>query len=282
MLEAKKKNNGNEELLGSAYMGRTKIRPDQPNRQLPPGLLTGLVLVVFAGIIWYSYPGSESQMQDMDVPVVRADASAVAEVPEDPSGMEVRHQDSTIFSSIEGQQDSAKVERILPKAEEPVNKEVVLESTGLLNGFAEMPRTATLPAAEAVEPKAVAAKPVASKPETAAATIAMPKEKPVIKDIKEAAAPQREVVSAVPDTLKDTYIQLGSYREKTDAAKDWFRLKKKYGDLLDGLDMKTVQVDLKAKGIYYRLHAGEVTAFRANTICTEINKQKSGACLVVK
>ncbi len=265
------KKNKKDDMLGSKYMGRTQIRPDKMKRRLPPGLLTGFVLLAFVGIIWYSYPNSEEKYIDIDVPVVEADVAEVNVAPEDPRGMEIRHQDSTIFNSVDKKSaaNEVRVERILPKSEEPINKKVVLESTGLLNGFAEMPRMAGVTKTKFTK-KTPKATPVKYK-------------KPIVKEMKASSKKTKKKMKAVvSDKLKASYVQLGSYREPAAAKKDWWRFKKKYSSALSDMEMKTVRVDLKSKGIYYRLHAGKITAFRANKVCKEINAKHAGSCLVIK
>src|SRR5262245_27712097 len=89
-----------DENLGSFYMGRTRTSM-RPKRVLPQGVLTAVALVVFAGVLWYAYPRGAEKYSDMDVPVVKADTSPVKTVPADPGGMEVRHQDSTVFDPLQ-------------------------------------------------------------------------------------------------------------------------------------------------------------------------------------
>lgn len=295
-MDYNEKDNDN---LGSFYMGRTRIRPNRPKRQLPPGILTALVLVVFLGVIWYAYPSKEDKYTDMNVPVVEADASSTKEAPTDPRGMEVRHQDSTIFETIENtskNKDSAvektsankesvvedildesadaKVEKLLPKEEEPMDKKVILESKGVINGFAQDPRTA--PDNKVVDSVVLMDSP-ADKEKASEAK----EEKPDVKDVKKAVE-KAEPKSVIPDSAKDTVIQLGSYREKVDAEKDWMRLQKKFPELLSKLNKNIIQVDLKAKGIYNRLQAGKVTKEQAKNICAQISAQKPGGCIIVK
>lgn len=278
--------------LGSFYMGRTRIRPNRPKRQLPPGILTAAVLLIFMGVVWYAYPSKDDKYTDMDVPVVEADGSSTKEIPTDPRGMEVRHQDSTIFETIENsaKKKDAKVvsgkkgaveniladdsdangEKILPKEEEPMDKKIILESKGVLNGFAQEPRTA--PDANKIVDKVelVDYKDTDSKKSDVA-----------VKDVKKPAE-KSEPKQSIPDSAKDTKIQLGSYREKADAEKDWLRLQKKFPELLGKLNKDIIEVDLKTKGIYNRLQAGKVTKEQAKNICTQINEQKPGGCLIVK
>lgn len=80
-------------------------------------LLAGAAL---AGIIIASYPDSEQP--DENIPIVSADASPLREAPTEPGGMDVAHEDSTIFNSIRSAelQETAPIENLLAE-EAPVD-----------------------------------------------------------------------------------------------------------------------------------------------------------------
>jgi hypothetical protein len=88
-----------DDNLGSFYMGRMRP-PPEPDRKLPRGFLTAVTVLAFLGIIWYAYPQGQEKYTDVDVPVVTADTEPYKTKPQDPGGMEVRHQDSTVFDSL--------------------------------------------------------------------------------------------------------------------------------------------------------------------------------------
>src|SRR5690606_13519246 len=120
-------NRKEDENLGSFYMGRMRP-PPEPERILPRGLLTAIVVFAFAGILWYAYPQGAEKYTDVDVPVVKAEVSPYKFAPEDPGGMEVRHRDSTVFDSLETA-PVKKVEKILPAGEAPLDRKTVLGET---------------------------------------------------------------------------------------------------------------------------------------------------------
>ncbi len=115
--------NNEDENLGSFYMGKMRP-PPEPERVLPRGLLTGVIVLAFVAVLWWAYPQGQEKYTDMDVPVVQADTSPYKSAPEDPGGMEVRHQDSTIFDPMEKKGDT--VEKLMPAPEQPVDKAEVL------------------------------------------------------------------------------------------------------------------------------------------------------------
>ena len=115
-----------EEEIGSFYMGRMRP-PPLPKRFLPPGVLTLFALAALGGIIWYAYPRGTERYTNLDVPVVKADTAPIKEKPENPGGMEVSHQDSTVFDPLQ-KNGGAEVEKIMPTPEQPMDKEQALKS----------------------------------------------------------------------------------------------------------------------------------------------------------
>jgi hypothetical protein len=88
----------------------------------PVFAITALLITIaaFAGIIMISYPDGD---EPADVPVVTADAGTFREEPTDRGGLEVAHQDSTVFNSIRSDnlQEEPPVEDLLAK-EKPIDK----------------------------------------------------------------------------------------------------------------------------------------------------------------
>jgi len=275
----------NDDNIGSFYMGRTESSAE-PKRLLPPGMLTTIALLALLGIIWYAYPRGE--YTDVDVPVVKADTAPIKAEPTEPGGMEVRHQDSTVFEPLE-KNAAGEVERLLPAPEEPVNKEQAINAAA--GEKPDMPATEEpklnldlqmkdagdgvekiVPVQAELPPELV----TPAEPQVAAAPtekVETPKSEPTAETVKPPAAPE------VSGTYK---VQLGSYREVEGAKKDWAKLKKKYPALLGNLAMKTVEVDLPLKGIYHRLYAVNISEARAKEICAALESANSGGCLIVK
>ena len=275
--------NQNDENIGSFYIGRRP--PETPERVLPKGGLTIVALLAFASIIWYAYPEGEEKYAGMDVPVVVAQKDAYKFTPDDPGGMEVRHQDSTVFDPLE-KKTTKTVEKLMPTPEEPVDKAEVLKAD----------------AAAQMEPKldmqiekldTGAEKIVAKTDDVKTETVAVTK--PVAKPVVEKAAEVKAVETKTaekPATLaaaaqaetgsKTVYIQLGSYRNTAGASEDWNRLKKKHPGLLGSLEMRTQRVDLGSKGVFNRLQAGKVSETQAKEICEALKSSNPGGCMVVR
>lgn len=272
-----------DENIGSFYIGRRP--PPSPERVLPKGGLSVIAIVAFIAIVWYAYPTAEDAQDVTDVPVVLAAKESYKFTPDDPGGMKVPHQDSTVFDPLD-KKDASRVEKLLPGTEEPVNKDEVLKAE-----TQEPPRTAgteKLASVKVEEPAKVEAKAAETpkaeekaetkteaKPELKAETEAKPAAK------VETAAAAKPAAQATAATGGSVYIQLGSYRSTDGAATDWKKLKQKHPELLKGLDMRTQRVDLGDKGVFNRLQAGKVSEARAKEICDAL-KADAGNCIVVR
>lgn len=276
-----------DENIGSFYIGRRP--PAAPERVLPKGGLTVVALVAFVAIIWYAYPQGEEKYEGLDVPVVVADKAAYKFTPDDPGGMVVRHQDSTVFDPLE-KKTAKTVERLLPATEEPIDKDAALKSNKpATQADAKSDLKLDMQKLDAGTEKFV------SKTEAPDVAVVKPVAKPVEKTVAAKAvekAPTPETAEAktpAPTTSKQTaaatgnvYIQLGSYRSTDGAAVDWKKLKQKHPQLLSGLDMRTQRVDLGEKGVFNRLQAGKVSEARAKEICEVLKSANSGGCIVVR
>jgi len=271
-----------DENIGSFYVGRRP--PPAPERVLPKGGLSIVALIAFAAIVWYAYPTAQEAQEATDLPVVLAEKTAYKFAPDDPGGMKVPHQDSTVFDPLD-KKDTKRVERLLPGTEEPVDKE-----TAIKTGDAKsVPATAQMKKIGIETEKVITAAPAATNTETI-----KPVQKPAVKtavadtDAKKQppAEPAKPAVQASAPAAAASggvvYIQLGSYRNTEGAATDWKKLQQKHPDLLKGLDMRTQRVDLGDKGIFNRLQAGKVSEARAKEICDVLKSANPGGCMVVR
>ena len=91
-----------------------------PRRRWPTAVLTGIVMAVFAGGLWFFYhqgvrqpapgPGGE-------VPLIRADDKPMKMKPDQPGGMPVPDQNVSVYDPKPG---AAPVEKLLPPPEQPM------------------------------------------------------------------------------------------------------------------------------------------------------------------
>lgn len=75
-------------------------------------------------------------------------------------------------------------------------------------------------------------------------------------------------------------LQVAAVDSESKASSEWSRLQKKFPNELGGLSMRTVRVDLGAKGIFYRIQGGPVDEARAKQICAALSAQGAGCVLV--
>lgn len=85
-------------------------------------LVAATVIAGLAGGAWY-FVGSGPKNHD-DVPLVRATDSPTKEKPDDPGGMAVPNRDKTVYDRVAGDNTEPKLERLLPRAEQPLDKPV--------------------------------------------------------------------------------------------------------------------------------------------------------------
>jgi cell division protein FtsN len=169
-----------DDTLGSFYMGRMKPGVE-PRRVLPKGLLTVVTLLSFIAIIWYAYPTGQEKFAGKDIPLIAADKTAYKFKPEDPGGMEVPHQDSTVFAPLEKGGEKT-VEKLRPAPEEPMDKDALIQPM-------KKPPIDTAP-------KALALTPLQEVPEKVEALVSPPQSQ------LETPKPQPKPDTAKPDTAK--------------------------------------------------------------------------------
>lgn len=286
--------NKDEETLGSFYMGRMQPPPEN-GRVMPRGLIAVVVVLAFAGILWYAYPDGDAAYDAADVPVIAADTAAFKSKPDDPGGMEVRHQDSTVFNPLV-RKSADEVERLLPPSEQPMDKTNAIKS-------ADAPDNSTLkgeneglklePAMDEAEEGAekVVIKDENDKPATLtelatarvpeaeaeiAPAVVKPEPKPEPKPVSKAATP------VASGAVTGFYMQLGSFRNAGGAQEEWRKMQRKFPQSLSTLSSRVERADLEGKGVWYRLYAGPLPEGKARDICSRLTAENAGGCLVRK
>lgn len=100
-------------------------------------------------------------------------------------------------------------------------------------------------------------------------------------------APKPEPVAApkpapAPAAKGDYQVQTGAVRSRAAAETEWKRQQKAHADLLGGLSLQVVEVDIPGKGLYYRIRAaGVASEAAAKDLCAKLTAHKL-PCLVVK
>ena len=233
-----------------------------PRRRWPTAVLTGIVMAVFAGGLWFFYhqgvrqpapgPGGE-------VPLIRADDKPMKMKPDQPGGMPVPDQNVSVYDPKPG---AAPVEKLLPPPEQPMPRPV--------------PREATAPPAPSTAPAQSAPAATAAPQQQAAVTTAAPKApaKPAPAKEPAAAAPAKSVPAG------PVRLQLASLRTPEAAKEEWSRLKREHPELLGRLTAVAVKADLGDKGVWYRVQTQSFdNAAAAERLCADLKKQNIGCSL---
>jgi hypothetical protein len=257
----------------------------------------GLAVLGVLGAVLWSTVSDDPAVSNQAVPIIRADANPYKVVPDEPGGMAVPNKDSTIFETLKGQQqksDQARLENLFEDAEKPVRKDEVFAASEAVTPaepppaakevVSKMPKmpTVTYESAEASDatppvnlrpPQPTDVAPVAAAP----APATKPKEEPA----EEIAAAAPKAAAIQPAAGGNFYVQMAAVKSESDARKQWPAYQAKYNQLSD-LQLRVQQADLGAKGIYYRIQGGPLTEADARKVCSSINAQKSGSCVVAK
>lgn len=235
-----------------------------PRRRWPTAVLTGAVMAVFAGGLWFfSHQGGHQPAvpgPGGEVPLIRADNQPMKVKPDNPGGMPVPDQNVSVYDPKPA---AAQVEKLLPPPEQPLPRPVPKEPPA---------SSAAAPSAPAPAQPAPAATPAQQQ----AAAIPAPKvpSKPAVTETP-AAPPAAKSLPTGP-----VRIQLASLRTPEAAKEEWGRLKREHPDTLGKLTAVAVRVDLGDRGVWYRV---ETQVFEdpaaADRLCADLKKQKIGCTL---
>ncbi len=257
--------------------------PARGGRRLTAIALTLGVMVLFAGGLWFAYVQgtrhAAGPAQSVDaVPLLRADERPGKVKPDQPGGMPIPDQNSSLYND---KLAKSSVEKLLPPPEQPLPRPppAPVKTTAA-------PPVPMLPP-EASPAEARPAPGVSSSrggaPQAAAALSAIPAAAP------QPASPSSVQKAAVPAATERTSgmaaraveVRLGSLRTPEAAREEWQRLKRANGDLLGNLKANAVSVDLGEKGIWYRITAGPLDEAGADRLCSEM-KQRNHGCIVAR
>ncbi len=267
------------------------------------------ILAVFGGMVGYAYNWGVSQFE---TPVILADSGPIKSQPESPDGLNVPSRDVAGLNDRAPDPANPQVERLLPPPETPlppqtesVEAEAITEPEALalagppletapgpaekLPPEAESPLASAPQIAAAPEPPPAPAAPAAAPlPEPPAAPFAAtPAATPAppaasLPAPSETPAPQ---VAALPPATAPAgpyVVQLAALKSQDGARPAWGRLQKAHTALLSERELAIQEIDLGARGIFYRVQAGYFPdRASALELCTAL-KARGQDCLVVK
>ena len=117
-----------------------------------------------------------------------------------------------------------------------------------------------------------AAPPTDVKPVTAAPV-------PVVEKKEDTTAKKADAIQ--PAAGGNFYVQLAAVKSEADAQTQWPKYQAQFSEL-SSLNLRVQKADLGAKGTYYRIQGGPVSEPDARKLCSSINTQKAGSCVVAK
>lgn len=253
-------------------VGEEREEPPPRNRKLPGIALTLLVMLLFAGGLWFAYTQGKRDAaapSSGSVPLIRADDRPTKVKPDQPGGMPVPDQNVTLYRDRPG---NAGVERLLPPPEQPLPRPAPPPPVAV------PPRSAaetmpSIPLAPAAAPPGAGEIEDSGPRPPIAPTPAIPPN-PTIQPKVATAAP------AAPAASGKVEVRLGSLRSPDAARDEWRRLKQQNADLLGNLRANAVSVDLGEKGTYYRIMAGPLADHAAaERLCAEMKRRNHGCIL---
>lgn len=228
-------------------------------------------LGIFAGFLWYGYSQSKDANDGLTPPTIKADAGPTKVKPDTPGGLDIPHQDKTVYNRMDVGAKDGEPKDLLAAPESPMSKPREPDVELLSKLFGD---------------DATAAPPIPGEPGT---------QMPIVVDLlppgpaKTKKAPAIPVPDAqqikvtTPDPASGKFLlQVGAFRDKAGADAGWARMRKRHSDLLTKMEPDIARADLGAKGVFYRLRIGPLgDKTSADRLCDSLKKRKLG-CLVVK
>ncbi len=265
-----------EGFFESLMKHREHIPMPQSMSKLFKMIAGGAVLLVVGLVAWAVWPNGQKTSEDA-VPVVRADEAEYKVSPDEPGGMPIPNKDSTVFETMDkAQSGDGKVENLLEDSEQPMKKEEVFNAPSAAAAPDEADNTPE-PSPVAADEKAV--EPVVTpKIETKKAEPKVePKKESIIDTLKKEAGTDKPKATAAKGNV---YIQLAAVKSEADAKTKWAKLQSMYPSL-KSMSLHVQKADLGAKGVFYRVQAGPVSADAATSACSKIKSAK-GDCIIAK
>lgn len=225
-----------------------------------------LVLAAFGGVVWLAYQRGVQQGHSEMPRVIAAEPGPVKVAPNSAGGT------ATPYTGLKIYQQPA------PSSDEPGT------ATPQPARAATKPVPTTTPATHPMA-SATPVPPVATKPAPATSAPA-PLTKPAPVHAAEVApirpsvtsAPESAAPAATPTAAGSGILQIGSYKSEADAGAAWIAYKAKHSTLLAGMTVDVKQVDLGAKGTWYRLRIVAADKSAAIALCDKL-KAEGAACI---
>jgi hypothetical protein len=286
---------------------REDVRRHAATRRKLLSLPVLAVLVILLGGVTYAVLGrvGQTHVTEGGIPIILADQTPVRIRPEQPGGMEIPFQDTTVYDELaSGKKQAAGTtehllaspEQPLPKPEAPATKpdptaDAVpqVPATGTPGPFPALENEAVLapqPSQAVPPPVSATPSPKLLLPPPPATAIKHAVAKPAMADgvaeddTDDQPAPKTSrQARPVATTSSHSEIQLGAYRDASVAETQWQKLLASHGDELGSLSHHVERADLGDKGVWYRLKAGPLDDAHARQDCAVL-KSDGVTCFV--
>lgn len=227
-----------------------------------------LVLAAFGGVVWLAYQRGVQQGHSEMPRVIAAEPGPVKVAPTSAGGTPTPYTGLKIYQQPAPASDNS-------GAATPLPTRVVTKPVPPTTPAAPHPMASATPAPPVVAKSAPATNAPAplTKPAPARAAEVAPIRPSVMPPAPESAAP-----AATPTAAGSGILQIGSYKSEADAGAAWIAYKAKHSALLAGLTVDVKQVDLGAKGTWYRLRIVAADKSAAVALCDKL-KAEGAVCI---
>ena len=230
----------------------------------------GLISII--GLAWFALNQGELIIGNDDVPLIKADTSPIRFKPDNPGGLKVPNQDRLILKNLEIANPSKLEipEKLIPRPEQPIatnsNSKQITSTVEekMLKGRVAAPQL-----------------PKIKSPQDNGALGKIKKFEKHKKDSKLATYKKKQKSSTKSVGASAYRIQLASLAKRRAAEKFLLKVKSKKFTLLGGMTGRVTKVNLKSRGIFYRVQGDLVSRKKAEKICKFLQSKKQ-ACLVVR
>lgn len=268
--------------------------------------VVGVPVVILISLFLYLAIEMQGEGVQDSAPLIAAPEGPDKIKPTNEGGLAVEGMDSAVLNQTASNQAQTTTEQLLPPPEEPLTPPAAPQTPPVATGATAGDGTAAsdgmaapaVPSVEVPLTPPAATVPTTNQTTTSAATTATTATSNAVTATAPAttttapattttAAPATTATTTAPATTQTATA--GSYRvqlvalKSEDAAKSaWTNFQKKYPDLLDGLSLNIVKIDLGGNGIFYRVQAGPLTdRAAANDLCGKLG-QRGQSCIVIK
>jgi cell division septation protein DedD len=249
------------------------------------GWVVVIILIVLTGFGIREY-FFKRKLNDHQPPNIKASKEHIKVKPLDPGGMVVPDMDKSIYDNLSAN-NIAKVERILPLPEEPMDRVKIIDNNYSKENFEQLNNSFTdeNEIKENVKVKEPSNEISSYIAETEAVKAPVSLIEPI--DALEADLQQEKTVKKKPEAasssnLSGFKVQLASVRTYKEATIEWVRIKKECDHALKKYKNIIEKKDLPGKGTFYRLQIGPIpNELEAKLLCKKLNLNRQ-KCFIVK